>query len=318
MSSAVTAVSTAGAASGTEPLPIARTRSSSPMERRRSRTGFLLTVPALVLVTAIVIVPTVFAVYVSLNDWPLFGTIHFIGLRNYLTLGEDPIFVRSIGFTILYTAIVTVPVLVIGYALAAFVRADRPGAVVFRTLFFLPTVVGLSTLSFLYLVELQPDSGAVNVVLEWLHVTDGETPWFLHQGSALAIVCVLVIWFAGGTTMMLILGGMQAVPDELYEAAELDGASAWQREMRITVPLVRRNIAMSVVLSVIGSFLAFQQFLILTNGGPGSSTTTVIMRIYQRAFTDQQVGSATAMGVVVMIVIAALTSVQLFVLRERD
>jgi len=294
-----------------------RSRSTS-LARRGARTGFLLTLPALVPVLALVIFPILFAIYISLNNWPLFGDIAFNGIDNYLHLGDDPLFLPAVAFTLVYTAIVTVPILVIGYAMAAFVRSNRRGAIVFRTLFFLPTVVGLSTLSFMYLIELQPDSGAANLILKWVGVTDGETPWFIHQGTALGAVCVLVIWFGGGITMMLLLGGMQAVPAELYEAAEIDGANRWQREIRITLPLVRRNIAMSLVLSIIGSFLAFQQFVILTNGNPGGSTTTVVMRIYQKAFVDQQLGAATAMGVVVMVAIAALTSIQLFALRERE
>jgi multiple sugar transport system permease protein len=115
-----------------------------------------------------------------------------------------------------------------------------------------------------------------------------------------------------------LLGGMQSIPTELYEAATIDGANGWQRETQITLPLLRRSISMALVLSVIGSFLAFQQFLIITNGGPGTQTTTVVMWVYHTAFVSQQVGTATAMGVVVMIVIAFLTAVQLFVLREKD
>ena len=298
-------------------LPPGQRRKTS-LTRRRARTGFLLTVPALVPVLALVIIPIIFALYISLNNGPLFGSIHFTGIENYLNLGQDPLFLQSVLFTIVYTAIVTLPILLIGYGMAAFVRSNRRGATVFRTIFFLPVVVGLSTLSFMFLIEVQPDSGAANVILKGLGITDGETPWFIHQDTALGAVCILVIWFGGGLTMMLLLGGMQSVPRELYEAAEIDGANAWQREIRITVPLVRRNIAMSLVLSVIGSFLAFQQFVILTNGNPGGSTTTVVMRVYQKAFVDQQLGSATAMGVVVMIAIAALTSIQLFALREKD
>ncbi len=105
---------------------------------------------------------------------------------------------------------------------------------------------------------------------------------------------------------------------DVYEAARIDGANAWQRELRITLPLVRRSVAMALILSVIGSFLAFQQFVILTNGGPGTQTTTVVMSVFHKAFYAQQVGAATAMGVVVMIVIAALTAIQLFLLRERE
>ncbi|WP_164743440.1 carbohydrate ABC transporter permease [Microbacterium sulfonylureivorans] len=291
---------------------------TSVLARRRARTGFLLTVPALVLVVGVVVIPIGFALWISANRWPLFGEISFVGLDNYIRVFQDAQFWQSVGFTLLYTAVVTGPVLIFGYLLAAFVRGERPGTRLFRTLLFLPTVVGLSTLSFLWYVELRPNFGLVNVTLKALGITNGQTGWSLHWVTGLAAVSVLVIWFAVGTTMVLLLGGMQSIPAEIYEAARIDGVNGWQREMLITVPLVRRNLAMATVLSVIASFLAFQQFVILTNGGPGRETTTVVMSIFHESFYAQQLGSATAMGVVVMLIVAALTAIQLILMRERD
>lgn len=293
-------------------------RRTAALARRRARAGFLLTVPALILVIGVVIVPIGFALWISMNRWPLFGEISFIGLDNYFAVVQETKFWQSMGFTLLYTAVVTGPVIVIGYLLAAFVRGGRPGTRLFRTLFFLPTVVGLSTLSFLFYVELRPNFGLVNVVLKALGVTDGQTAWSLNWVTGLVAVSALVIWFAVGTTMVLLLGGMQSISAEIYEAARIDGANRWQRELLITVPLLRRNLAMAIVLSVIGSFLAFQQFVILTNGGPGRETTTVVMSIFHEAFYAQQLGSATAMGVVVMVIIAGLTAIQLVIMREKD
>ena len=293
-------------------------RRVSALARRRALTGFLLTVPALVLVIGVVVIPIGFAFWISLNDWPLFGDINFIGLDNYVDVFQDTTFWQSVGFTVLYTAVVTVPVMLFSYLLAAFVRGDRPGTRIFRTLLFLPTVVGLSTLSFLFYVELRPGFGLVNVVLEALGITDGQTGWALNWATGLAAVSVLVIWFALGTSMVLLIGGMQSIPAEIYEAARIDGANALQRELRITLPLIRRNLAMALVLSVIASFLGFQQFVVLTNGGPGSETTTVVMSIFHEAFFKQHLGSATAMGVIVMLIIGALTVIQLVLMRERD
>jgi multiple sugar transport system permease protein len=287
------------------------------LARRRARTGFILTIPALVLVIGVVIVPIGFALWISVNNWPLFGDITFNGIDNYVRIFSDPIFLQAIGFTLLYTVVVTPPILIFGYLLAAFVRTNRRGTRIFRTLFFLPTVVGLTTLSFLFYVEIRPGFGLVNVLLHAFNITDGQTAWQLNWVGGLVAVSALVVWFAVGTTMMLLLGGMQSISPEIYEAAVIDGANAWQRETRITLPLIRRNIAMALVLSVIGSFLAFQQFVIITNGGPGTSTETVVMWVYHKAFIDQQIGTATAMGVAVMVVIALLTSIQLFLLRER-
>ncbi len=141
------------------------------------RTGLLLTLPALAFVTVFVLVPLVFAVYMSFTNWPLIGSYQFIGLGNYAAIASDPVFWKSVGYTVLYTAIVTGPILVLGYVLAVVVRANRRFSTVFRTVFFVPYVIGLTTLSFLMVLEAQPGSGMVNVVLETLGITDGTTAW---------------------------------------------------------------------------------------------------------------------------------------------
>ena len=125
----------------------------------------ILVSPAFALVAVFVLFPLGFAVYISLTNWPLIGPYHFTGGRNYTELIHDPVFIHSVVFTLLYTAIVTGPILVLGYTMATFVRANRPGSVVFRTAFFLPFIVGLATESFMLLLELQPDSGVVDAVL---------------------------------------------------------------------------------------------------------------------------------------------------------
>ena len=118
--------------------------------------------------------------------------------------------------------------------------------------------------------------------------------------------------------MVLLLSGMQAIPRDVYESAEMDGASWWEREYHVTIPMLRRPIAMSLILSVIGSFLAFAQFFILTQGGPGRQTTPIVLYIYQRAFVQLQVGAATAASIILIIVVAAISAVQFRLLREKD
>ena len=221
-------------------------------------------------------------------------------------------------FTLVYTAIVTGPILVLGYAMAVFVRANRPGSVVFRTAFFLPFIVGLATESFMLLLELQPDSGAVDAVLGKVGLASSSTAWTVHYDLALAAICVFVIWFASGLTMMILMGGMQGIPGELYEAADVDGATWWQKERMITVPMLRRNIALSLIISVIGSFLAFNQFYILTQGGPGTSTEPIVMWIYQEAFIAYHLGYATAGAIALVIVVGIISAAQFFLLRDDD
>lgn len=282
------------------------------------RTGLALITPAVALVVVFVLVPLVVAVYISLTNFPLIGPYRFIGFENYASVLSDPTFWDSLGYTLLYTAIVTLPILLLGYGLAVLVRSNRRGATLLRSIFFVPFVIGLTTLSFLMLLEAQPNSGMVNVVLKWLGITDGTTAWLVDGPLATGLLCVMVIWGVSGLTMVLLMSGMQGIPREVYESAEMDGASWWQREVSITVPMLRRTIAMTVILSVIGSFLAFTQFYILTQGGPGSDTTTIVMAIYRRAFVQLQLGAATAMSLVLVVITGLVTAAQFWLLRERS
>jgi multiple sugar transport system permease protein len=283
-----------------------------------TRTAWALVSPALLFVAVFVVVPLVFAIYISLTNWPLIGSYRFIGLGNYTAILRDPAFAHSVLYTLLYTGIVTLPILVFGYLMAVVVRARRRGSTLLRTIFFLPYVIGLSVLSFITVLEAQPESGAINVLLRALGITDGSTAWLVDATTATGLICALVIWGVSGLTMVLLLAGMNAIPKDVYESAALDGASWREQEWHITVPMLRRTIAMSLILSVIGSFLAFAQFFILTQGGPGRATTPIVMYIYQRAFVQLQVGAATALSIALVIVVGLISAAQFWLLRERD
>jgi multiple sugar transport system permease protein len=292
--------------------PTRKTRGAQ--SKRASRTGALLVSPAVVLVVAFVLFPLGYAVYISLTNWPLLGPYHFVGLANYKELIHDSGFKHSVVFTLTYTAIVTPPIFIVGYGLAALLRANRFGAKLFRTIFFLPFVVGLSTVSFIFEIELQPNSGGVDFILSKLGIVSDAHTWTVHETSALIAISVIVVWFASGLTMLILTGGMQGIPAELYEAADVDGASWWAKEWRITLPMLRRSIALALIISVIGSFLAFNQFYILAQNNVGLET--VVEWIYQTAFTRFQVGYATAMALCLVVVIALVTMFQFVLLRD--
>jgi multiple sugar transport system permease protein len=289
----------------------------SGLERAKARIGLLLVMPAFLFVAVFVLIPVGFAVYLSFTNYPLIGPDHWVGLQNWGSVGQDATFVQSVLFTLEYTAIVTPAIFLVGYGLAVLVRRPRRGSALLRTLFFLPYVVGLVTESFLLLLELQPGSGGVNAVLRGLHVTNGQTAWLVHTNLALAAVCVLVVWFASGLTMVLLVAGMRGIPGELLEASALDGASWLDQELLIRIPLLRRTIALTLIISVVGSLLAFNQFYILTQGGPGTSTDTVVMWIYQVAFVQLHLGKATAMSLILVVLVGFISFVQFFALRER-
>lgn len=286
--------------------------------RRRARRGLALVSPALLLVSVFTLIPLGFGVYASLTDWPLIGPYHFIGLANYQSLIHNTLFIQSIEFTLEYTAIVTLPILVVGYGLAVLVRSNRRGATLFRTLIFIPFIVGLATESYLAVVELQPTSGTGNFVLSKLGIVADTTAWLVHTGLAVTAVCVMVVWFASGLTMMLLMAGMQSIPEELLESARVDGASWLGIEQRVTLPLLRRTIVLSLIISVIGSFLAFNQFYIMTMGGPGTSTVPVVMSIVNTAFTQYDIGLASAMSVVLVIVVGLISFAQFHFLQRGE
>jgi len=300
------------------PVPAGSRHQSRARARREARVGHLLIAPAIAVVGVFILYPLGFGLYISFTNWPLIGPYHYIGGSNYSALLHNSVFIQSIVFTLEYTAIVTVPILVFGYLLAVFVRSNRRGSILFRTCFFLPFIIGLSTLSFLIFVELQPGFGTVNVLLSKFHIVGINTPWTASTGLALTAICILVVWFASGLTMMLLMAGMQSIPEQLYESAEVDGASWWQSERKITIPLLRRSIALSLVISVVGSLLAFNQFFIITDGGPGSSTQSVVMQIYETFNSSFSVGSASAMSIVLIVVVGFITFLQLRFLRSDN
>ena len=297
----------------------ARTAHRAPQSarrRRRARTGALLVTPALALIVAFVLFPLGFAIYISLTNWPLIGSYHYIGFSNYRELFSDPEFRHAATFTLTYTAIVTLPIFFLGYALAVLLRANRFGSKVFRTLFFLPFVVGLTTESFMFAIELQPGAGWVDWVMSHLGLASSTQAWTVTHDRTLLTISLIVIWFASGLTMLILTGGMQGIPRELYEAADVDGASWLKKELRITIPLLRRSIALSLIISVIGSFLAFNQFFILAQNN--ASLETVVEWVYQTAFTSYRLAYGTSMALLLVIVIGVVSMGQFLMLRGEE
>jgi multiple sugar transport system permease protein len=298
--------------------PPRRPRARSRSRRREARVGYALVAPALAFVAIFILYPLAYGAFVSFTNYPLVGPYHYVGGANYDALLHNSTFIHSIYFTLEYTAIVTLPILIVGYLLAVFTRSNRFGSTFFRTCFFLPFIVGISTLSFLLEVELQPGFGTINVILSKLHIASINTAWTANTALATTAICVFVIWLVSGFTMMILMAGMQGIPEHLYESAAVDGASWWEKERMITIPLLKRSIALSLIISVIGSLLAFNQFFIITDGGPGSSTQSVVMQIYETFNTSFNVGSASAMSVVLVAVVGFITFLQFKFLRSDD
>ncbi len=304
-------------ATGARARRVRTARASSAQARHRSRAGLLFVLPSVAFVTLFFIVPLIMTIYMSLNDWPLLGDHHFIGLGNYHALTSDTTFWNSILFTIKYTVIITPIILLVAFGLALLVRQHVPGVAIFRTAYFLPVVIGLATASIMWIYMFNDQTGVFDGILQGLRLINAPIEWLSDPTSALLSIIVMVLWKTVGGSMLFFLIGLQAIPDDLYEAAKIDGAGRWALTRYITLPLLRRIFALALVLSVIGSFLAFDQFYIMTQGGPQNSTITVVYWIYNTSFTYFKLGYGAALSIVLLVILVAVSVVQLYLLRDE-
>ncbi len=287
-------------------------------DRRQARAGLLFVAPAVCFTAVFFVVPLGMTIWMSLHDWPMLGRPRFAGVGNYLRLFQDRSFWASLLFTARYTLAVTPPLFLTAFGLALLVRRRGPLVGLLRTAYFLPVVTGMAVASLLWVWLLHDQVGVVSDLLQRLHVISAPLQWLDRSDTALAGIVVMVLWKASGFTMVLLLVGMQAIPEDLDEAARIDGATRTQRLRFITLPLLRRTFALALVISIIGSFLAFEQFFILTRGGPHNSTISVVYWIYRSAFVQFRLGYAAAMSVVLLVILILLSVLQLRLLRDRE
>lgn len=293
-----------------------QTRVSGRFERKQRWAGILFVLPSVLFVAVFFLVPLIMTAVMSLYDWPLLGDHHFIGLQNYIQMASDSTFWQSLWFTTKYTIIVTPAIFIIAFILALLIRQQVPGVGVFRTAYFIPVVIGLSTASLLWTWMFNDQFGIFDSVLLRLHLIKEPIVWLADSTTSLIAIGVMVVWKTVGSTMIFLVVGMNAIPDELLAAANVDGAGRWARLRYIMLPLLKRTFALALVLSVIGSYLAFDQFYVMTHGGPQNSTITVVYWIYNNSFTYYKLGYGSALSIILLIILIILSVIQLYLLRD--
>ncbi len=280
------------------------------------RIGLWFVLPAVTFTVIFFIIPLIMTIFMSLHDWPLLGQHKFIGFDNYAALLSDRQFWNSMWFTTRYTLLITPIIFIFAFGLALLVNLPLRGVGIFRTIFFLPVVIGLGTSSLLWVWLLHDRVGVIDAILVGLGLINRPIIWLVDPNYALIAIVVSVVWKTVGFTMILLLTGMQAIPSELYEAAKVDGASYWARTRYVMLPLMRRTFALALILSVIGSYLGFDQFFIMTAGGPQNTTISVVYWIYKNSFTNFKLGYGASMSIILLIVLVILSVIQLRLLRD--
>ncbi|MCO5731233.1 carbohydrate ABC transporter permease [Rhizobium sp. SSA_523] len=297
--------------------------SGPPRVRRRKRrrsglTGMLYIAPAMALVTVFFVIPVLFTLWMSFHRWPLLGEPSWIGLRNYTRMLSDGRFFTALGFTARYTVIVTIAIFAVAFPLAFLVEKQRSFVATYRTIIFLPVVVGLASASLLWVWLANVDSGLFSPLFQALGVTSGRVNLLANFDLAFATIIVMVVWKIAGFTMIILLTGLQAIPAELTEAARIDGARRWQRFRHLTLPLMRRTLALALILSITGSILAFDQFYIMTSGGPQNRMISVVYYIFNQSFVSFNLGYGAALSIVLLAILLVISIIQLWLLKVGD
>jgi multiple sugar transport system permease protein len=269
--------------------------------------GFLL--PNLAGFLVFTFLPVFAALLISFTNWDLLRPPQWVGADNYLRLSQDPLFQRVLQNTALYV-LGTVPVqMAIALAVAMALNQRIPGQLFFRTAYFMPVVASTVAVALVWRWIFHADFGLLNSFLFMVGI-DNPPAWLSSTRWALPAIIIMSIWQQIGFSMVLFLAGLQSVPQQLYEAAKIDGAGPWQRFTAITIPMLSSTTFFVLVISIINSFQVFDQAFIMTEGGPANATNTIVFNIYRYAFQFFQMGYAAAMAWVLFAIIFVVTLVQ--------
>ena len=281
------------------------------------RQGWLYIAPALLFVGVFVLIPFCQLVAMSMTDRSLLGGGKFIGLSNYIRIWNDSGFWRAFVFTVKYAVVLTPILMILGFALALLTADNTPFKRLTRTAIFLPVVIGLSSSSLLWYWLFDEQVGLINKLLTDMRVIAQPMVWFASADLAFWAVVISITWKVVGFGMVLFIAAIQSIDREIMEAAVIDGAGYWMRAFRIVLPLSRRIILLATLISAIGSMLAFDQFYIMTSGGPRGQTFTAVYSIYQNSFVSFRLGYGAALSIALTLIILFFSTLQI-VLTARS
>lgn len=299
--------------------PVRRTRTTS-ARRRESLSALGMATPAVVLLIVFVVVPLVLTFALAFTDARLVSPTpaRFVGLDNFTRLFDDPVFFKSLRNTAYFTAVVVPLQAGLALVLALLVNAKVRGVNFFRTVYFLPVVTSMVVVSLLWTFLYRGD-GLLHHVISALTLGHVEgRDWLGDPATAMPAIILMSVWQGVGFHMIIWLAGLQTIPAELYEAADLDGATRWHRFRHVTWPGLRATRTFVLVTITIQAFGLFTQINVMTKGGPLDSTTTVVYQAVRAGYEQQQTAYAAAISLVFFVLVLTVSLVQRFLTREKD
>jgi multiple sugar transport system permease protein len=292
------------------------------LRRSEARAAWGFSLPALLLLTAFLIVPFVLAFVLAFTDQRLIPNprlpTEFVGLRNFRRILEDPTFQRALLNNFAFAAFVVPVQSALALGMAMLVNQRVRGSMVFRTIYFSPVVTTMVVVSAIWFLLYNPDEGFINAFLS--AISFGLIPaieWLQDPRTALIAIGILSVWQGVGFQMVIFLAGLQEIPEQLYEAARIDGATRRQSFWHITLPSLRNTTIFVVISTTILAFRLYDQVKIMTQGGPQDATQTVVYQIERVGFSQLRVGYASALTVVFFVIVLAIALLQRRFMREE-
>jgi multiple sugar transport system permease protein len=284
--------------------------------RRDALTGYLFVAPAVLGFLLFVLGPLLAALAISMTRYDVLTPPRFIGLGNYRRMLDDDRLLRAYGNTLIYVTAAVVLMTVLGLVLALMLnqRFPKPIVYVLRSAYFFPSLVGLVYVATIWQALFQKDTGIINYYLAF---AGGPRPdWLNSPNGSIATVVIVDVWRNVGFGMLILLAALQDVPRDLIDAARVDGANAWNLFRHVTLPAISPAVFFVVTITVIGAFQIYESVVVLTGGGPGDSSRSVVMYIAEKGFQDFDMGYASAIAVTLFAVIVCTTVLQ-FRIRRR-
>ncbi|MDH0616894.1 MULTISPECIES: sugar ABC transporter permease [unclassified Agrobacterium] len=272
-------------------------------------------IPALIVILAVIVFPWVFTLWMSVHRWTLGQEQSFIGFENYIRLASDGRFWESLWHTLIYTVLSVVAPLFLGTLAALVFDAQFPLRGFLRGVFVMPMMATPVAIALVWTMMFHPQLGVLNYLLSFIGI--GPLEWIYNQSTVIPSLVLVETWQWTPLVMLIVLGGLAAVPREPYESAEIDGANAWQKFRYLTMPMIAPFLMIAVIIRSIDAVKSFDIIYAMTQGGPGTASETINIYLYNTAFAYYDIGYGSAMAVVFFIIIVALSFVLLMV-RQRS
>ena len=298
----------------TETTQVPAAAEAAPGREWRPPSYWPFVVPALAVVLAVIVFPWLFTIWMSFNEWKVGSPTTFVGFANYLRLPTDPRFVEAVGHTLVYTALSVLLPVVFGTFAAVVFHAKFPFRGVLRAIFIMPMMATPVAIVLVWTMMFHPQLGVLNYLLSLVGVP--PQLWVFHPATVIPSLVLVETWQWTPLVMLIVLGGIAALPTEPYESAQIDGAGMWQMFRYITLPLILPFVVIAAMIRTIDAVKSFDIIFAITQGGPGSASETINVYLYSVAFVYYDLGYGSAIAVIFFALIVALAAVLLY-LRQR-